>query len=224
MQNNPQISIVIRTYNSEKFIKKAINSVLNQTINQELLDILVVDDGSTDNTKNILDSFKKKIRIFKRQHNGAMKSLNFGIANAKGKYVIILDADDIFEQTILEKMFDAIQNNKNISFVYCDYYQRNKNREIKKVSLKNIFNSLAGGIMFEKEIIVKMGGYQEDMVFPEYDLLIKIIKKYKGKHIQEPLFTYVRHKGSITDNKEIVQKGMAQLFKKYGNIKNIKKY
>jgi len=220
----PKITVIVRAYNSENFIKKSINSILRQTINPDFYEILVIDDGSSDNTIKILKSYGRKITLVKQRHKGHIKALNSGIKKAKGENIILLDADDTFEPKILEKLIDILEKNNKAQFAYCDYYEIKDGRK-KRVNLRNnIFNSVAGGIMFRKKILEEMGGYDESMVFPEYDLLIKIIKKHKGAHIPEPLFTYVRHGQSITANKETVKKGMNQLIKKYGDIKNIRRY
>lgn len=224
---SPVITVIIRTHNSANFVKNAIESTLNQTYPKELCEILVVDDGSTDNTKEILKSYEGKIRILEEKNLGPVKAANLGITNSKGGHVILLDSDDTFEQTILEEMLAILDNNnKDVGFVYCDYYEKNQDTgDFKMVPLReNIFNSVAGGIMFKKVILEEMGGYDEDLIFPEYDLLIKIMKKYKGKHIHKPLFTYVRHKKSLTANRELVKKGVKQLFDRYGEIKALREY
>jgi len=221
-----KISVIIRAYNSGKFIKEAIDSVLNQTINQNFYEIVVIDDGSTDNTGGALKPYKNQIRLIKLKHLGNVKALNRGIVEAKGRYLIILDADDLFLPDILEKMLSLFKKKKNIDFIYCDYYEKDiKNGRKKKVSLKsNIFNSIAGGIMFKKKMLEKLGMYNQKLIFPEYDILIKAKKKYKGFYLPQPLFVYRRHKNSITANKEKVELGKRQLFSKYGQIKGLKKY
>lgn len=222
----PKISIIIRTYNSEHFVKDAIDSILQQTIAPDLYEILVVDDGSTDNTKNILAQYGDKIRLIKQNHKGPIRTLNTGIVYAKGTYIILLDADDIFCPGILEEMFNVFEKEKNINFVYCDYYERDMETGKQKIiSLKdNIFKSTAGGIMFKKKILEEVGMYDENLIFPEYDLLIKFQKKYKKAYIPQPLFVYRRHKQSITADKEKVKIGKEQLFAKYGPIKGLREY
>lgn len=221
MENKPEISVIIRTHNSAKFIRKAVESALNQTLSNDLYEILVVDDGSIDRTKEILIAYGNKIKLIEKKDLGQVKAANFGITNSKGGYIILLDSDDTFEPTILEEMLAILENNKDVGFVYCDYYEKNHDTgDFKMVSLKeNIFNSVAGGIMLKKVILEEMGGYDEDLILPEYDLFIKIMKKYKGKHIPKPLFTYVRHGKSLTANRNFVGAGLKQLLGKYGNIK-----
>jgi hypothetical protein len=110
--------------------------------------------------------------------------------------------------------------------VYCDYFEKiGKNKKI--ISLKkNIFNSLACGIMFKKKLFKEIGLFNEDLIFTEYDFLIKLIKNHKkGKHIAFPLYVYKRNKNSLTFNSDLVNKAIKQLEEKYGNIiKKIREY
>ncbi len=220
------ISVIIRTHNSANFIKNALNSALNQTLPENLYEILVIDDGSIDATKDIIKNYGNKIRLIEGKGLGAIKSANLGIGNSRGEYVILLDSDDVFEPNALEEMLITIQNS-DADFVYCDYFEKEiGNNKIKTITLKdNIYNSVAGGILFKTSLLKKVNGYDDNLIFPEYDLLIRLInKRYKYKHIPIPLFTYVRHKGSLTANKELVTKGFEQLFGKYGKIKGLREY
>lgn len=225
-ENEVKISVIIRTYNSAKYVKEAIDSILKQTIEPDLYEIVVVDDGSTDNTKDILDLYKNRIKLIEQEHKGAIQALNTGIKKAQGIYVILLDADDMFTPQILEKMLNVFEKSKGIDFVYCDYHERDMETGKQRIiSLRdNIFHSVAGGIMFKKKILEESGMYNENLIFPEYDLLIKLQKKYKGEYIPHPLFVYRRYSKSITADKEKVRMGKEQLFAKYGPIKGLRDY
>ena len=222
----PKVSVVIRTHNSSKFVRNAVESALNQTLSKDIYEVLVVDDGSTDNTKEILKTYGNKIRIIEGKELGPIKAVNVGIAYANGDYIILLDSDDIFEPIVLKEMYDILEKEKDFAFVYCDYFEKKiEEGETRIVFLReNIFSSVAGGILFRKSILEEIGGYDENFIFSEYDLLIKIMKKYKGRHIPKPLFTYVRHKESLTANQELVKEGIKQLFDKYGKIKALRDY
>jgi GT2 family glycosyltransferase len=127
----------------------------------------------------------------------------------------------------LEKMLNVFEKEKSIDFAYCDYIE--KARGVRKiVSLKeNIFNSLACGIMFRKQLFEEIGLFDEELIFTEYDFLIKLFKKNKkGKYIPAPLYIYRRNKDSLTRNKDLIKKAIKQLEEKYGKniIKKIRKY
>ncbi len=220
-----KISVIIRSYNSEDFVGNAIQSALGQSLDKKLYEIIVVDDGSSDGTVSILEKNKRNLIIIKQPHMGPVKALNTGLKKAKGGYIIVLDSDDTFKKNILEKLYFAVKKGKNTKFSYCDYKEITVNKKNKIVSLRaNIFNSVAGGIMFEKEIVEEFGGYDESLIFPEYDLLVKIFQKYKGVYVQEPLYSYKRRSNSITGDKNIVEEGRKQLFARHGNIKGLRNY
>lgn len=221
-----KISVIIRTYNSAVFIRDAIDSVLNQTLSEDLYQIIAIDDGSTDNTKQILKSYGIKVKVEETGGQGYIEAANLGIRKSEGKYVILLDSDDTLEPAALEKLLNAIEE-CNADFAYCDYYENSvDDGETRTVSLKkSIFNSVAGGILFRKSVLEEVGGYDEDLVFPEYDLLIKLMrKKCRHAYVPLPLFTYYRRKGSVTADKEKVQKGLRQLYDKYGELEGLRKY
>jgi spore coat polysaccharide biosynthesis protein SpsF len=221
-----KISVIIRTHNSENFIIQALNSVLKQTLSKALYEIVVIDDGSTDKTREILKNFGTEIRCVKGKDLGAVKAINLGIKNSRGQYIILLDSDDYFERNALYEMLSAIEE-VNADFVYCNYFEKIiEGGYLNIVDLNdNLFHSVAGGILIKKTLIEEMGGYDENFIFPEYDLLIKLIKNnHNGIHIPQTLFTYVRHKGSLTADNEYVEKGFRQLFDKYGKIDGLRTY
>jgi len=220
------ITVIIRTHNSADFVENALTSVFNQTLSPELYEILVVDDGSTDKTCELLKEYADKIKIIEMEKVGPIKAINVGINKSLSKYIILLDSDDTFEPNALEIFFESIESS-DVDFVYSDYYEKNVGKNIIKIiSVKdNIFNTVAGGIMFKKTILEDFGGYNEQIFFPEYDLLIKLLKsKCKYKYIPAPLFTYYRHENSITANKSSVKAGYKELFAIHGHIKDLREY
>jgi len=223
-----KVSIIIPTYNAQKTIKKAINSILKQNFSKKDFEIIVVNDGSTDKTLEILKSYGKQIKIINQKNQRAVKAANKGFKKAKGKYVIKLDADDYFKSNILKEMLRIFDNNPGVDFVYCDYFEKSTDGKIKKVSTKNILNTLSGGIMFRKSKLVQESFYREDIKFPEYDLLFKVEKKWYGYHIAKPLFCYNRMKTSLTGDKKWVKKALTELKRlhpeKIKEIQKIRRY
>jgi len=224
------VSIIIRTYNSANFVKSSIESALQQTLPSLYYETLIFDDGSVDETKEILKSFQiahpEILRVIFREHKGPIKTLNDAIKAAKGNLIVILDSDDEFKPNLLEKMVKVHQK-KYFDFVYSDYIERNMDTQIEKyIDVKyNLFFTVAAGIMFRKEKIIEVGLYDENLIFPEYDLLLKCLEsKSKYSHIAEPLFIYNRRPRSITSDESIVKKGLKQLEKKWGKIVNIRSY
>ncbi len=117
----PDISIIIPVYNGEKYIKKCIDSVINQT--KKELEIIIINDGSTDNTENLIKEYKdKRIKYFKNTNHGIGYTRNYGISKSTGKYIMFLDSDDYIEKTACEKLFNKIEKN-NLDIVICDFYK-----------------------------------------------------------------------------------------------------
>jgi len=218
-----KISIVIAAYNAAETIKKAVKSVLEQNFPPDDFEVVVVNDGSTDNTLNVLQKFGDKIKIINQENQGAVPAANKGFREATGDYVIKLDADDAFEPDILKEMAEVLDTNSQIDFVYSDYYEQNQNKT-KLVSTKhNLFNTVSIGVMFRRQKLEEAGFYKENIVFAEYDLLLRTINKWKGFHISKPLFIYIRRKQSITTSKG-VGKFIVQLKKIHPNkVKEIAK-
>ena len=205
-----KVSIIIRAYNSEKTIKRALESALNQDFPKQDFEVIVIDDGSTDRTLKILKPYQKKIRLIKQKHQGAIKSANLGFRIAQGKYLILLDSDDYFEPNILRKTTAILDKNPKINFVYCDYYEKLKSGKVKAVSVKNIFQTLACTMMYRKKDL-KETGFSKSLKLPEYDLLLKTQKKWRGYHIPKPLYHFNRGKGSLSKKKQWVKEALAEL-------------
>ncbi len=117
---NPLISVVITSFNSEKFIEEAVISVLNQTFQK--FEIIIVDDQSTDNTRGIVKNISapdNRIKFHSISHSGKPSTVrNYGIAQAKGEYIAFLDGDDIWEKHKLEEQLNSIQKNRDAVLVY----------------------------------------------------------------------------------------------------------
>ena len=119
-----ELSIIIPCYNVEKYIDECINSVLEQDVNS--YEILLINDGSTDNTLNILESYRKnsKIKVINQQNGGLSKARNIGLLNAKGEYILFLDSDDFIEKKSLNKILEFIKKNSLdiLAFNFFIYY------------------------------------------------------------------------------------------------------
>lgn len=132
-----KISIILPTYNSSKYIKETINSILNQTYTN--FELIIVDDNSKDDTYECCLNSKKedsRIKLLKNPQKGVSSARNVGINNAIGKYIMFIDSDDLYEQTMLEKMINNISKN---DIAICAYDKQYGNvRKSKKVRCENI--------------------------------------------------------------------------------------
>lgn len=134
---NSLVSAVIPAYNSEKTIECCINSVLKQTYNN--IEIIVINDGSTDNTLNILNTIAEnndKIKVYNIKNSGPSFARNYGIKKSSGEYIAFLDSDDTWYEDKIEKQVKCFQNDENISLLGC--LISNKQIKIKQQYLQEI--------------------------------------------------------------------------------------
>ena len=113
-----KVSVIIPVYNGAKFIKNAIDSVIDQT-NQNF-EIIVIDDGSTDNTPNILKGYGDKIRYNTQENKGQAHAINQGLEMSEGEYIAYLDSDDMYYPEKLEEQLKYFYNHPDVSLVYSD--------------------------------------------------------------------------------------------------------
>jgi glycosyltransferase involved in cell wall biosynthesis len=110
-----KISVIIPVYNGERFIAKAITSILDQTY--PVYEIIVIDDGSTDNTAEVIKRFPS-INYFYKENAGVSHTLNFGLQKVKGDFITILDADDYFTLDKFEKQIKFLEQNEDVEIVF----------------------------------------------------------------------------------------------------------
>ena len=129
-KNNPVVSIIVPTYNARLYIKKTIESFLNQSFQD--FECLIINDGSTDNTIQIVKKFtdpRVKVHTIKNS-GGPSKPRNKGIEKAQGKYIFIFDADDLMEPSKLQIYIDVFESNSDVDFIFSDFSCINEQGEI----------------------------------------------------------------------------------------------
>lgn len=204
------ITVYITNYNYESFIKESIDSVLNQTFQD--FELLIIDDGSKDNSKNIIETYRDnpKIQIVYQQNLGLNATNNVAMKKAKGKYLMRLDADDFLEPSALGIMVSLLEADNDLGLVFPDYYyvdkygnrtgQERRHHFDDEVTL---YDQPAHGActMIRLEFLQKLGGYDEDFSCQDgYDLWIKFISFHKVTNISRPLFSYRKHNSNLTNN------------------------
>jgi len=135
---NPLISVIIPAYNCSRLIPNAIESVLGQTYNN--LECIVVDDGSVDNTAEIILNYKDKIKYIYQNNGGVSKARNTGIKNSIGEYIAFLDADDVWNKNKLEIQMKVINDCKNINMIFSSFKNTKNNKVVENKSYKDTFN------------------------------------------------------------------------------------
>lgn len=230
-ENNtkPKVSVLLPTYNSEKFLIQCVNSILNQTYQN--FEILVVDDSSSDNTREILKSYKdKRIKIIDGPGKGLAAALNLGIKKAKGDYIARIDADDIAMPQRFEKQVAFLDEHPEFSIVgsWQEYFGNNNtfhkaDSEWDKLKVSLIFrcNLCHSTLMLRKSDMIKHNlFYPEKSLQEDYELWCKAIEYIKISNIPEVLGMYRVTGNSITDSKRIA---LAD-YEANLTINNLKKY
>jgi len=198
---NPQISVVMSVYNGEKFLYEAIKSILNQTY--EDFEYIIINDGSTDSSQSIIESFNdNRIKLINQENRGLTASLNKGINLSKGTYIARMDADDISHHLRLEKQLKYIQDN-NLDLVWAKAKFINENTDVIcnkfQPSLENTLRFLHKFIyvihpatLFKKSIVIDSGLYNEEFQSgQDGDLWKRMIKNgYSFGLVDEYLLNY----------------------------------
>lgn len=174
-----KVSIIIPTYNYEKFISAAIDSVLLQS--HDDIEILVVDDGSTDSTRQIVSNYDSRIKYIYQDNKGPSSARNHGIELATGDFIGFLDADDVFLKNKLEHQLEYFSEHPSCGLTYSDYYcvdkdlrimesYRSKGFKDRKKALeglveKNYINTST--VLMKRKVIEKVGVFNEEYKYLE---------------------------------------------------------
>jgi glycosyltransferase involved in cell wall biosynthesis len=205
-EKRPLVSVVMPVYNVETYVGEAIESILGQTFSD--FEFIIIDDGSADDTWNIIQSCKDE-RIIALRNNinsGNYPSRNRGMKIAKGKYIAVMDGDDIAMPERLEKQLEIMESDDTLLahgtasvFSSGQISRRPCSYELLKVMLlqDNIF--LHPSLIIQKKIIVELGYYNEYYHFSsDYDLVCKIAQKGKIMNIPDILMRYRLHENQIS--------------------------
>ncbi len=225
----PLISVVIPCFNDEKYVEKAVQSVLDQSYKE--IEIIIVDDGSDLPTKNVLEKLQPKISLLITQENlGQGAARNKGIKQAKGKYILNLDSDDYFKPTFCAKAIEAFAKDGEITIVTCQARRFSKQRVIDVFTPKGGYindflfsNSALGSSMFKKSDWERVGGYDESPLiigYEDWEFYIQLLK-YGGYAyvIHEMLFNYQVRTGSTTNRiKSIKQEKYSFILLKHQDL------
>lgn len=204
------VSVVIPTYNRESTIRECIMSVLMQT--ERPLEIIVVDDHSSDRTVEIVRELKRQYGLIKllmlKSNHGAQYARNCGIKFAKGEWIAFLDSDDYWLSNKLEIQKEWIQNNPNYDAFYGDYYvlKNGKKKYIRcKMSSNNgdlhreiLFSSkvLFQTLIVKRKALMDIGMLDINVpAYQEWDTNIRLSSQYRYFYINKPLFLYNLHDG-----------------------------
>lgn len=220
---NPLVSIIIAVYNVEKYIEKCVNSLLEQTYKN--IEILLINDGSQDNSGNICDSLAKndcRIRVIHQTNAGVSAARNAGLDTMNGKYVTFVDGDDYVAEDFIECLYNAVSKN-NADISTCGHFRVNFDGSLKKIyhlsdnpediictsgkdAIMNMFyekicSASSGSKLYKRELF-------NNLRFPDYIMgedTFVVYHTFKEAslvaHTNKPLYYYVQHTASVTNSK-----------------------
>lgn len=216
------VSVIIPTYNRSQLVVNAVESALLQTYTDK--EILVVIDGSTDNTKQVLFKyFGDSIRILYKENGGLSSARNFGIKHSQGDYIAFLDDDDEWCPQKLELQVKIIQENKETGLVYCAAVKNevHKGRNIEKIFHctfrgrifeklleKNCIVGSGSSVLIKKDCFKDVGFFDENLEASEdYDMWLRIARKYPIDYVDKILVRLNEVSNSMSKAVERMEKG-----------------
>ncbi|MFC2066182.1 glycosyltransferase [Chloroflexota bacterium] len=207
----PRVSVIVPVYNYGSYLRQAIQSVLSQKFDD--YEIIIVNDGSTDNTAVILEEFKSRpsIKLITHQENkGLVQSCHDAIENSMGEYIIRLDPDDYFDENALSVLANVLDSDSEVGLVYPDYFLVSESGVILDyVRLPRVSEEVklldmpanGAGTMFRRSCYNAVGGYDLSLRCQDgYDLWLKFIRRFKVYNVNLPLFYYRRHRSNLTQD------------------------
>jgi len=224
-----RVSVIIPCYNHAHYLPDAVNSVLAQTFTD--WEALIVDDGSTDNTCEVAAQFTDpRIRYIYQENRGLSAARNTGIRAAKGEFIALLDADDVWEPTFLEVMITALQAEPTASAAYCGFRYMNaagkllKQSVLKAVPSEQFHDELLyqGSWLNPCSVIVRAFAYREIGPFDETlhacedsDMWLRLSEKHRFIGVPQVLVRYRRAGNNMSDDVERMSRAKIRVFEKH---------
>jgi hypothetical protein len=207
----PEVTVVIPAYNAERFIAETLGSVQSQTFRD--LEVLVVDDGSTDRTAGIVDSFGPPVRRLHQQNGGVSRARNAGSAAASGRFIALLDADDLWDPPKLERQVALLRARPEVGFCYTGLRRVDAAGRVRTVQLARDHPDLCRTLLLEscviaissvvvrRELMVTSGGF--DPAFSQcadWDLWMRLSLRAPSAAVAEPLMRYRTFEGNMSSD------------------------
>jgi len=219
---DPLVSVIIPTYNRADLVVQAVESVINQTYGR--MEIIVVDDGSTDNTREVLEKYQEKINYIYQERSERCRARNKGFAHCRGDYMAFLDSDDLWLPTKIERQVEALNEKPDVGLVYTgvEFIDTHGNpydgdlswdapkRQVlyEDLMTNNIVTGTTSSAMIRRTCFEKVGLFDESMnTCEDLDLYRRIARYYKFHKIDFPLVKFRIHPGNTQHNASAMAKG-----------------
>jgi hypothetical protein len=226
----PLVSVVIPTFNSARYVTEAVESVLSQTFTD--LEVLVVDDGSTDDTRERVAGYPPTVRYLHQANAGVSMARNHGIAQSRGRYVAFLDADDTWKPEKLERQLDALSLTPEMGVCYTAFFRVDSQlRPIGIVrSLRHncaLADLLMGGnvvgsicsVLVERSLLDCTDGFDPMLSqCADWDMWVRLARYTEFLYLDEPLVTYRQHGSMMSHNVSLLESDSLRVLEKgYGH-------
>lgn len=218
-KQKPTVTVIIPTFNREKYLAEAIASLLGQTVVPD--QVLIVDDGSTDRTAEVVASFGASVEYYRKENGGKSTALNFALQHCKGDFVWIFDDDDVAHPTVLERFLAALEREPTADFAYGEYARfqnseqiENQDYEIVTFGHVNEDNFFAAhleychvhqpGLLVSRKCYDAVGGFNEAMVrSQDYEMMLRLARQFKGVRTDGIAF-FQRQHDMVRGNTKVV--------------------
>ena len=227
------VSVIMPVYNGEKYLRWAIESVLGQTYSN--FELIVVDDGSTDNSGDIARSFGDKIRYIYQENKGLGGARNTGILASQAEFVGLLDADDEWMPNYLETMMKLVQQYPNAAVYYCTAQGMDSNgnnltrifgRVIKSIDQRLLRANfiIPSTVILNRSVVIDFGLFEQDNLeihgCEDWDLWLRLISSHQFVGTTETLVRYRLHENTFSANSDHMQKAVKAVIEKNFGLDN----
>ena len=201
------LSVIVPTFNQGEYLARCLRSLINQTMSSDLYEIIVINDGSTDQTMTILEVFGNRVTVIDNEKNaGLPASLNAGISLSSAEFLVRVDSDDFVTSKFLDFLYGYMEHNPSCAAVACDYLLLDDYENV-LATVDSSLNPIGCGILFKKSLVLDVGGYDEHFrLNEEKEFRIRFEAKHRIEHLQIPLYRYRRHGSNITNDTVTMEK------------------
>ena len=212
-----EVSVIIPTYNSAAYVVEAVESVLNQSFRD--LEIIVIDDGSTDDTESVLSAYRTKLRYIRQPNSGVAAARNRGIEESRGRYVAFLDADDTWLKDKLERQLAALASGSNHRVCYTAFTLVDSNLSplgtvrsnragstLEDLLLRgNVIGSICT-VLCERSLFETVGGFDDRLSqCADWDMWVRLAAQTEFLYLDEPTVTYRQHELNMSRNAPLLE-------------------